>query len=409
VFGAWQPTPIVPLGVSVVAGTGLLIFAGQSQRGFLFSCLQYRPAVYLGLISYSLYLWHWPILVFTKYYLVRPPQAVELFAALLAMLFAATASWHFIERPFRDRRMPIVIVRYAAAASGILLSVLAATLLWKGGLPSRLDKQAATINQAVGTIYRCPLSDYVILGELRACVMHLPSRNPADADIVLLGNSHAQMYAPLWRSIVSAKQMTGLLVPVNACLPTVTINVTSECITIAKRNLSQILRLPRAKIVILGLTWWNESTGLVDDTARTYDARDNKQLIDALDDLIMRLHKNGKQVLLIGPLAQPGREIASEVSRDIAFGRKDLGPLSIPTVNFLTRFDDVIHHFDSRTDVILARPDLAQCDSTACFYLVDGHSLFADDNHVAVSELGRFSQVFTASLTKLLQLKSPTQ
>src|SRR5258708_14364774 len=76
--------------------------------------------------------------------------------------------------------------------------------------------------------------------------MNLPSRNPADADVILLGNSHAQMYEPVWASILASRGQTGLLVPVNGCLPTVQANVNRECIEIAARNLSEIANLARS-------------------------------------------------------------------------------------------------------------------------------------------------------------------
>ena len=57
--------------------------------------------VAIGLISYSLYLWHWPIIVFSRYRLGRPPTALETAAIIAASLLAAALSWRFVEQPFR--------------------------------------------------------------------------------------------------------------------------------------------------------------------------------------------------------------------------------------------------------------------------------------------------------------------
>ncbi len=69
----------------------------------------------------------------------------------------------------------------------------------------------------------------------------LPSRNPADAKAVLLGNSHAQMYAPAWTAIFAEHDTPGLLVPVNLCLPTLTVNYTPACAAVAEQNLANVL------------------------------------------------------------------------------------------------------------------------------------------------------------------------
>jgi peptidoglycan/LPS O-acetylase OafA/YrhL len=385
---------IVPVAVPTVAGTALLIFSGQHNVPTINRWLQLRPIVFVGLISYSLYLWHWPIIVFARYYLVHDLRPLEIAAALVIMTACAIASWYVVERPFRDKAMPIRAVRFVAAAGTVLLAIVAPLLIRSQGFPHRLSAQAAVINEAVGTNYRCPVADYIVLNGLRACAMNLPSRNPADADVVLLGNSHAQMYAPLWASILSDRAQTGLLIPVNGCLPTVQANISRACIDIARQNLTTILGLPRARTVILGLTWWNDALGLVDRNGRGLDDRDNGALIAALDDLIDQLRGAGKQVVLIGPLAQPGRDIASEMSRELAFGHPVDGPAFMPAPEFERRFGSAIRHFETRGDISFARPDRVQCHAERCEFLLDGHSLFADDNHLAVAELQRFRTVF---------------
>ena len=388
----------LPVSLPVAMGTALLIFAGQDNSPVVNRMLQLRPIVFIGLISYSLYLWHWPIIVFARYYLVRPLSPAEIVVSLLLMTACAIGSWRFAERPFRNRTMPIRTVRYAAGVGALALSAAAAVLIAFRGLPVRLSPEATIINQAVGTNYRCPVSDYVVLGKLRACLMNLPSRNPADADVVLVGNSHAQMYAPVWTSILEASAKAGLLVPVNACLPTVQANIDQKCINIARQNLAAILTLPRAKTVILGLTWWNEAEGLVDKDGHNLDDSEGKALVEALDDLINQLRRADKQVVLIGPLAQPGREIASEMSRQLAFGRPVEGQISMPASEFARRFEYAIRHFEARTDIGFARPDQVQCGSDRCYYLLNGRSLFADDNHIAASELHLFRPIFEAAL-----------
>jgi peptidoglycan/LPS O-acetylase OafA/YrhL len=393
---------LMPAGVPVVLGTALLIVGGHRHSPAVNRILRLHPLVLVGLISYSLYLWHWPIIVLSQYYLVHSLTPLQICAALACMGTCAALSWRFVERPFRSSGMPIFRVRWAAAMGALALAGCGIALLAENGLPGRLSAQAALLNQAVGTNYRCAVGDYLAFGGSRACTLNLASRRPADAQVVLLGNSHAQMYAPVWGAILAARGQPGLLVPLNGCLPTVAANISVDCIASAAANLAALSRLERAATVIIGLTWQHGNDGLVDGGGRVLDNRDDRAFVSALDDLCNRLNRMGKHVVLIGPIAEPGWLVASVLSREIAFGHGPSHPLSSPVSEFEQRYSAMILHFQARRDIIFARPDEVQCATGRCVYVIDGHSLFADDNHVASAELPRFRAIFEAALNRNL-------
>jgi peptidoglycan/LPS O-acetylase OafA/YrhL len=393
-----QTSRIIPVALPAAIGIALLILAGRQELSRVNRALQVRPLRFIGLVSYSLYLWHWPVIVFAQYYLVRDLNGVEIAAAVALMMACAVGSWHFVERPFRRAAMPIRNVRYIAGLAVAALAASAAGLLWFSGLPGRLGVEAAMIDRAVGTNYRCPVSQFIILGKSRACLMNLPSRNAADADVILLGNSHAQMYAPIWTSLLIERGQTGLLVPANGCLPMVLANISRECIDTARQNLAEVKQLPRARTVILGLDWAHGPQGLVDAQGRTVDNAEDAALIAALDDLIVDLEHAGKQVVLIGPIAEPGWDVASTMSRALAFGRPIDRPTFLPKAQFDQRYGAAIGHFEARHDMRFARPDRVQCIGERCAYLLDGRPLFADNGHIAAAELDRFRGVFEAAI-----------
>ncbi len=82
-------------------GAVLLILTGKGEtKGVVNRILEFRPMVFLGLLSYSMYLWHWPIIVFVKY------LGYELTTAIVISIIATTiilsyVSWKFVEQPFR--------------------------------------------------------------------------------------------------------------------------------------------------------------------------------------------------------------------------------------------------------------------------------------------------------------------
>ncbi|HEY0786515.1 MAG TPA: acyltransferase family protein [Acidobacteriaceae bacterium] len=119
-------------------------------RTLIARLLTLRPMVFLGLISYSLYLWHWPIIAFQNLGALAgaglPGRVLKLadFAAALAL---ATLSWRFIEQPLRsgkDRLAGSQAFVFAATAVAILTLVAAAPLLLHG-LPGRFPAAAVSV------------------------------------------------------------------------------------------------------------------------------------------------------------------------------------------------------------------------------------------------------------------------
>ena len=103
-FGVWDSSASHTPGlspwavISTVLGTSALLWAGN-RRAFTNSLFAFRPLTYMGDISYTLYLWHWPIWVFGIAIYGRNNWVVSL-GLLLTLLFSAV-QYHFVEDPFR--------------------------------------------------------------------------------------------------------------------------------------------------------------------------------------------------------------------------------------------------------------------------------------------------------------------
>ena len=122
-------------------GAAMIIVSGSGKSTLIGRVLTLRPIVFIGLISYPLYLWHWPLLVFSKYLAIKP-QSTEIRVVLLMVSAAlATLSWKYIETPFRKRRIfherrPLFIMTGSSVA---VLLVAGLWVYYYNGLPSRLS------------------------------------------------------------------------------------------------------------------------------------------------------------------------------------------------------------------------------------------------------------------------------
>lgn len=124
-------------------GAALVIYSSESKRSFVGRLLSLKPVVFVGLISYSLYLWHWPLLVFSHYLAGNQKWPIRV-ALLVVGIALAVISWKFVETPFRNfqifrRRSHLFCF---AAVSIAALLILGFTVDYGNGFPSRFSQEA---------------------------------------------------------------------------------------------------------------------------------------------------------------------------------------------------------------------------------------------------------------------------
>jgi hypothetical protein len=107
-------------------GTAALIYLGKDgEPSWIAKALSIRPVVAIGLISYSLYLVHWPIIVFARYALLRDLAGWEIGAVVVASFVLAYLSYRYVETPFRRPRRPVNRWRLFAGTAVVLATLCA--------------------------------------------------------------------------------------------------------------------------------------------------------------------------------------------------------------------------------------------------------------------------------------------
>jgi len=163
----------------------------KSSPNVVSTVLALPPIRGVGLISYSLYLWHWPVLVLAGHYyqLGAPLTLIQQVLYLLEVLSLATLSWLFIERPFRSFRMPPA---WSVVGAGLALSAIFAGIASTAldGLPSRF-----------------PAND---IAYLAAGPMDNNRRQPPDSNCFITSDETAARYTPE-RCLTIAKDKPNVL------------------------------------------------------------------------------------------------------------------------------------------------------------------------------------------------------
>lgn len=207
-----------------VAGAALLIWSGMQgssavRPSFPQRFLASRLMVWFGLISYSLYLWHWPLFAFTKY-IRTSPAPISLRLALVAIsVVLASISLRYIERPFRTRNLLRTQHQvFVAGSAAVVALMLFSLILWFfAGFPNRLPKEAqlfASGKDDVAFIHRLALDDIpdnlIPFGTVSA--------NPA---VFVWGDSHAMAIMPAVDIACKGAGVAGLAATTDATAPTI--------------------------------------------------------------------------------------------------------------------------------------------------------------------------------------------
>jgi len=135
-FNDGIPFPSLYALVPTLAAVLLLVFATPAT--WVGQLLAFPPLVWVGLISYSAYLWHQPVFVFARLQAVAEPSINVMVALLVLSLGLAWFSWRFVEQPFRHRqRVARVHVFVGALVGSVLFMAVGAALVLTDGFASR--------------------------------------------------------------------------------------------------------------------------------------------------------------------------------------------------------------------------------------------------------------------------------
>ncbi len=250
--------------------TALLIHLGGTTPSVANRLLGLAPLAFCGLISYSLYLWHWPMIVFARYadWAFTPPLLI-VGAALLFGL--SILSWKYIETPFRDPASPFKRHAVPILLSGLCLLVVSSSAVVAGhGWPMRFSPDVAAI-----TSYY----DYGARRDFRegSCFITTKYGTPRDFDrrtclrlsadkpnYLLIGDSHG---AHFWVGLSRVFPKINLLqATASGCKPLIGTQGLRYCVDLMHEVLIDFL--PHAKLdgVIFAAAWEAPDLALLKST-----------------------------------------------------------------------------------------------------------------------------------------------
>ncbi len=174
-----------------VLGTVLLLSAASNANVFLVRSLSARPAVFIGKLSYSLYLWHWPTFSFVDYQFFLYSDLFRAVLKIAITVFASLATCYLVEKPLRSYFSAPSAKRFTFAGTAVAVAALCAT----GLLVRNTNYLSAAASQ------------------LASGGIMVPGGNRGT--VVLAGDSEASMYGEALASLARERKFTLNILSVN--------------------------------------------------------------------------------------------------------------------------------------------------------------------------------------------------
>ncbi len=383
-------------------GTAILLQTGAGKGTMVSRLMSLRPVVWFGLISYSLYLWHWPVLAFLRMYLARVDlePAIGL-TAIAASTGIAVLSWHFVERPFRNRGFLTRAQLFALAGTlTVIIAGLGAAIWQQGGVPDRFSRRANDLAAAANDFD--PRS--------RECMSRLPSdpfcrigtSDRQEPDFLLWGDSHAGALLPAIESAALARGRSGMLASRSACPPLLGVvrqdmaraeqcrdfnDAVVRDLAANGQGVNLVILAGRWALLATGERYTNEpGLGVVIVDAESGAAIPNGNLAvfeRGLQRTIAALVEMGKSVVVLGGVPEIGWNVPLNLARAEAW-RRPTPP--VPTAAEVARrnatVDAVFERLEASVPFRSVSLAALLCPDT-CLVLHQDRPLYLDDNHLS--------------------------
>lgn len=382
-----------------------LIILYPNTNSFCYKLLANKFVVFIGLISYSLYLWHQPIFAFVRMKSIHVPELPIIIGALLLTLIASILSYKYVETPFRNKSR--FNKKYIFSFSSYALIFFFGLGVF-GHISKGVESRFANVKSYADSIQHSPkrkechaTSDNYIHPE-QACTYF-----EDNIEWAVLGDSHAVEPAYALAERLKQDNIGIRHHSFTGCIPALNYQVTGQqaCHKWLKDTLQYLEDNKSIKNVLVGFRY---SSGIFGDNIATYPlppmsvaldiespANLNEQEIPELywqdlQEIIVRLLASNKNVYLMGPIPELPTHITRATSPFSVFGDSTLIDLEVATSKdyFEQRHSFILKKINSLKNVEdLHLIDVYQlmCNENGCPAVSENFALYFDDDHLSIA------------------------
>jgi len=396
--------------------TAGLLWAGGAGPTSSLAPLRWRPVVFTGLVSYSLYLWHAPALTLFERYNLVPPTTWQLVALLVGVYAVSVASYFLIEQPVRRRRVLARNGRLLAvlALAMLLLVAIAEVMIRTQGLPQRFKP---ALRHLVGDFDMHP--DLIKCITLSDAALHndeLCRFGPAGGSrprVIAWGDSHAAALLPAFEHLAQERAVPLGFAAHSSCrpLPGVTSALRhhrslKDCAEFNEIMFGVIERT-RPELVILAAHWSEPGDRFLSATER---APPGVSIFSVgLERTLARITKTGARVCLVLDVPQLAFSYPHAL---LTFRQRGLDEQILTTTNAeadagQAAVERDVRALATRYPVDIVNPRDALCASGHCEVSDGVTPFYGDDNHITVAGAERVTPIIGGCFVSLTRRPGP--
>ena len=411
-------------------GTAWFLWSGRlSGKSAVANWLETKPSVFIGQISYSLYLWHWPVYMFLAYYLSGDLPWSFRVGGLVLVFGLATLSWRFVEQPIRSRRISI-FAAYGGALVGSALLIGIGLWIWRlNGVPERFSSNTRVLAEAASDFSpdwsRCVAKDNTLLPGVAYCPIGIQDAPPT---FLIWGDSHLRSLHDGADKLAQELGRSGIVVWAAGCMPAFDIikretavgaGDDAEC---AAQNaaLKSALKQARSieKILLLGRwAYYFEGRGLGMDGQNLIEiasANPNERTLGeaartgaALRDTVHSLKSAGYQVYVLEQMPEIPNYSSRKLFQVVRSGQYDVhhaielfGTVPRAMVDARQRqANEVLDQMAKDGSAHIIHTHQLFCDAEKCSAWSAWGPAYFDNNHLTVTTSLHIRQVFQPLMT----------
>lgn len=400
IFNDLTPFPSLWTLIPVIGTCLIILFAGGTC--LTSRILSIKPFIWIGLVSYSAYLWHQPLFAFARLYSLGTPSTMTMIVLALTALVLAALTWKFIEQPFRKKSAhTAAVLIFSAVMSLIILGV---GLIgssqdgFKNRLPDQVLSTLAAKHDTNPNKHKC---DYAA----RATHHEIPQNLPVEGcifgshdsrpTVAILGDSHADAIASAIGEELGRKGITSTQITVHGCQPFQGYTREDMNCDLANAHIFDYLVSSNISTVILAARWGtlafdnrfdNQEGGIEPGSFG------RSELDMSLDELwssgITRFTDAGKTVVLVYPIPEAGWNVPEHLAKRLWREGKEADSLSTSYDVYKQRNQPIFEIFDTlqHKKLIRVRPETVFCDGMIpdrCANAYNGDIYYYDDDHLS--------------------------
>ena len=374
-----------------VLGALMLLAADPQRTDPILRVLESAPATGIGRISYSLYLWHWPVIVAMQT-VVFDHNDLHKVLSLVLSFSLAVLSYRYIEQPIRAReRLPRGRDMAALLAATTASFIAFGSYGWmSGGWPGRLSPEVERV--AAAGAQRAAYEDSCHNVSNVTPAFCIVGGKTGPADIVLWGDSHAASLEPALRRYADERGLSLALAIRVDCPPLVGVwrskDPSQLCRQFNDAALEYIARnTPRLVVIVARWSGYTNGPQLLrnDQTAATNLTESRAIFASALDRTLQTI--NGPATVVVEQVPENSGDIPSAYLVLSRLGLP-LSTVTAPIEKHRKRMQATVLALDqaaSKHTFVRFNPASAFCEQEpSCIAEVGGKLLYFDDHHLNV-------------------------